>query len=263
MQEIIAATGHRPSKLGGYGGATEARLAGFAVAYLRQARPSKTISGMAQGWDFAFARASLELGIPFIAAVPFDGQEALWPAETQIAYRDLLTRAATVHIVSPGGYSAAKMRLRNEWMVDNGTRLAALWDGSTGGTASCVRYAEQVGLPLENLWSRWQAYKELRLRLTVIGGETAPNDFVVMREGRSIGRLREATERYGHNPGWDWTINIPLPVPAWTHGSAASLEEAKLAFKEAWGRFFATLTPDDIAHWHETVDAAQSRSGAR
>jgi hypothetical protein len=33
-----------------------------------QARPDKTISGMALGWDMAFAQVSADLGIPFIAA---------------------------------------------------------------------------------------------------------------------------------------------------------------------------------------------------
>lgn len=103
----------------------------------------------------------------------------------------------------------------------------------------------------------------LTLRRTVIGGDTLKKDYCVMFEGRSIGRIREATERMGHNPGWDWSINPPLPIPPWGVGSAGSLEAAKAAFREAWERFYASLTPDDIAHWHHIQDAAASRSVKR
>lgn len=153
--EIIAATGHRPTKLGGYGRATEARLAAFAEDYLTRVQPGMTVSGMALGWDMAFAQASAELGIPFIAAVPFEGQEAKWPAESQRFYRNLLLAARRVYIVSPGGYEPSKMQVRNEWMVDNATHVAALWDGSAGGTGNCVRYVEKIGRSWDNLWPEW------------------------------------------------------------------------------------------------------------
>jgi hypothetical protein len=41
-------------------------------------------------------------------------------------------------------------------MVDHGTRVAALWDGSSGGTGNCIRYARRVGRPFDNLWLDWQ-----------------------------------------------------------------------------------------------------------
>ena len=83
---------------------------------------------------------------------------------------------------------------------------------------------------------------ERKLRPTIIGGDNLGNDFVVLFEGRSIGRIRQAEERVGHNPGWDWAINPPLPIPPWGNGSADSLEQAKAAFRAAWERFYATLT---------------------
>jgi hypothetical protein len=83
---------------------------------------------------------------------------------------------------------------------------------------------------------------ELKLRPTVIGGDKLDNDFVVLFEGRSIGRVRQASERIGFNPGWDWVINPPLPIPPWCVGSEDSLEQAKAAFRAAWERFYAALT---------------------
>jgi hypothetical protein len=46
----------------------------------------------------------------------------------------------------------------------------------------------------------------LTLRLTVIAGETRPDDYCVYQHGRAIGRIRLAAERIGHNHGWDWVL---------------------------------------------------------
>lgn len=103
----------------------------------------------------------------------------------------------------------------------------------------------------------------LSLRRTVIGGDVLDNDYCVIREGRSIGRIHEATERFGFNPGWTWAINPPLPIPPWGSGQAPSLEQAKAELREAWERFYETLTPDDIEHWHHHQDAAAGRARER
>jgi hypothetical protein len=103
----------------------------------------------------------------------------------------------------------------------------------------------------------------LILRATVIGGETAPGDYCVFREGYSIGRIRFAKERIGHNPGWDWHVNPPLPVPAWCSGAEEMLEAAMASFREAWVRFYATLEPSDIDHWHNAVEGLLERERNR
>ncbi|MCK1668664.1 SLOG family protein [Bradyrhizobium sp. 153] len=149
---IIAATGHRPNKLGGYGDDVRKKLRTVARNYLGLSLASEVISGMALGWDQAFAEAAIQLGIPFTAAVPFEGQDAMWPAASRAHYGVLLSRAADIHVVSPPGYSAHKMQARNAWMCDNANRLCALWDGTTGGTWNCIEYASALGLPIDNVW---------------------------------------------------------------------------------------------------------------
>jgi uncharacterized phage-like protein YoqJ len=138
---ICAATGHRPGKLGGYSPAVAARLDRLAEEYLSIMRPDRVISGMALGWDQAWTRAAVRLGIPFDAAVPFEGQESAWPSTSQADYRALLTHATRVSVISPPGYAAWKMQKRDQWMVDKCTRLVALWDGTPGGTKNCIDYA--------------------------------------------------------------------------------------------------------------------------
>ena len=151
----LAATGHRPDKLGGYGAAVEVRLLGTAKDALRRhATPDTTvISGMALGWDMAIAEAAVSLDIPFIAAVPFFGQQSAWPFKSQERYHALLKKAQDRVIVCAGGYAAWKMQRRNEYMVDRATEILALWDGTPGGTANCISYAARCRKPIHNVWS--------------------------------------------------------------------------------------------------------------
>jgi uncharacterized phage-like protein YoqJ len=155
---ILAGTGHRPDKLGGYGAAVSARLVDLARAALLKYRPDEVVSGMALGWDTALALAALELGIPLTAAVPFEGQETKWRPEQQELFRAILARATSVVVVSPGGYAVWKMQVRNEWMVDRATGVLALWNGTSGGTANCVEYARTRKVKIVNLWNAWERY---------------------------------------------------------------------------------------------------------
>jgi hypothetical protein len=96
---------------------------------------------------------------------------------------------------------------------------------------------------------------DLTLRKTVIGGETADGDFTVWHEGRQIGRIRKTDDHVHGTEVHAWGITVPLPMAAWCHGSAATLDAAKDAFRTAWERFYSELTPDEIARWHHTQDA--------
>ena len=152
---IIAGTGHRPNKLGGYSEEASTKLIEMAEAYLQQTKPERVISGMALGWDMALGRAAVRCGIPLTAAVPFEGQEKMWPASSQESFRALRNCADTVVIVSEGGYAPWKMQVRNKWMVDNCDTVLALWNGTDGGTANCVRYAQAANKPIVNLWDKY------------------------------------------------------------------------------------------------------------
>ena len=116
----------------------------------------KVVTGMALGWDQAVARAALHQGIPFTAAIPFEGQDRLWPADARERYSTLLLSAAEVVVVTNGSLRISKaMQLRNEWMVDHSDRLIALWDGTGGGTANCVFYAQDRRHPITHIWDRY------------------------------------------------------------------------------------------------------------
>jgi uncharacterized phage-like protein YoqJ len=154
---IAAATGHRPDKLGGY--STHARLTDLAIAALSKYKPEKAISGFALGWDQAFADAVIQVGIPLIAAIPFPSQPSHWPKSSQLFYQQLLEKASEIKIISPDPYSARKMQIRNEWMVNNSDFMICLWDGSSGGTANCINYAVSKNKSHINLWKSWTKWK--------------------------------------------------------------------------------------------------------
>ena len=94
-------------------------------------------------------------GIPFTAAVPFYGQESMWPESSQEEYNKLLKVAKDVVYICDKGYAPWKMQIRNEWMVDHCDTVLALWNGTDGGTANCIRYAQKKNKPIINLWDHW------------------------------------------------------------------------------------------------------------
>ena len=103
----------------------------------------RVISGMAQGWDTLAARTAIDLGIPYIAAVPWIGFSSNWPGEHQHLYLDLLEKAERVEIICDTQvYQPWVYQKRDEWMVDNSDLLCSAWDGvREGGTWNTIKYA--------------------------------------------------------------------------------------------------------------------------
>lgn len=158
---ILAATGHRPQKLGGFGLDVFVRLSDFAKGQIQKINPSVVISGMAIGWDQAIACAAVELKIPLHAYIPFEGQESKWHPQDRARFDILRCQAEKVVIVCDGEYDSWKMQKRNEAMVDACDTLLALWDGSSGGTGNCIKYAKRIRskpLNIVNCWSDWTEF---------------------------------------------------------------------------------------------------------
>lgn len=143
---IVAFTGHRPDKLGGYKlpNPTYIKICQALDKTLSELKPDKAISGMALGIDQWAANICIKLNIPFIAAIPFVGQEGKWPESSQKTYHALLSKAAEKVIVCDGSYEIQKMQIRNEWMVNRCDLLIGVWDGTKGGTGNCIEYAKSV-----------------------------------------------------------------------------------------------------------------------
>jgi len=139
----------------------------IAIEWLRHLAPRGVISGLAQGWDSALIEACWALGLPYVACAPFKGQESKWPGAAQFRYRQYVERAAKVVVCSPGEYSAQKMQIRNERMIDMALKdgpsnelVIALWDGSAGGTKNCIDYAQRKQIEIINAWQYAKLYPE-------------------------------------------------------------------------------------------------------
>ncbi len=103
----------------------------------------RAYSGMALGFDTIACQVCKDLGIPYVAVKPFEGQELKWNYQAQETYKALCKEAKEVVVVSEGNYSPDKMFLRDEYLVDVGDILIAAWDGrNTGGTHHTIQYAK-------------------------------------------------------------------------------------------------------------------------
>ena len=149
---ILGVSGHRP-KYWEHAPEKYRALVAIVRSYLQKERPDKIITGMALGMDTAVAEVAAELGIPFMAAVPFKGQETLWPQEDQDRYNSLLTKAFSTVVVCPGGFSPEAYKKRNEFIVANCHSLLILYNGAKrSGTGHLVGLATARQMPMVNLW---------------------------------------------------------------------------------------------------------------
>ncbi len=138
---VIGFTGHRK-----FAGDVK-QLTEVIKTILKKNSPTKCITGMALGFDTIAAEICIDLEIPFVAAVPFEGQDNVFPQESKDKYKEILSKAKLVKLVSEGGYSIEKFQLRNEYIVDNCDLLVACYDGTPGGTKNCIDYAIKKSLP--------------------------------------------------------------------------------------------------------------------
>jgi len=122
--KLVAFTGHRPAKFGGYDEdryrivKTKELLRANIIASIEDGCDG-FITGMAMGIDIWAAEIVLELKeqyphIKLVAAVPFEGQQKMWPYPSQERWRNVLGKADHVEYVCDPGYAPWKMMKRNE-----------------------------------------------------------------------------------------------------------------------------------------------------
>lgn len=164
---IIAVTGHRPDKLGGYSDEAYVKIVNLANFFIsRLDKKTVILTGMAQGWDQAVAAACLNNQIEYIACIPFRGQELLWSPASQKTYNTLMSTSSNTIVIDedldvktnnlPWKISKA-MQDRNKYMIDNCQHVFALWNSSKGGTANTIKYAKQKNIEITNCWPTFQA----------------------------------------------------------------------------------------------------------
>jgi uncharacterized phage-like protein YoqJ len=147
---IVVGSGHRPEKISDRDWLLEN------ICYVYElAGAEKIIQGCAAGSDLMFAYAAHAMKIPYIAAKPWGnhksrmGGSSGFKNDDSVVYDKMIRHASEVVNVTglddyPGPWAYQK---RNEWMVDQITPetgiVVAVWDGSSSGTANCVKYAQE------------------------------------------------------------------------------------------------------------------------
>lgn len=87
---------------------------------------------------------------------------------------------------------------------------------------------------------------DLTMRRTVIGGKTAPDDYIVIWDGLCIGRIFKTVDVGGGN-AWSWSCAIAgAPQRSSHRGRAGSLNAAKADFRAAWSELQSELSYDQI-----------------
>jgi len=168
----IAITGHRPNKLNNDYDLTSplVKKIKFEIQHIitQSNQPGSNlelITGMALGIDTLFALLAIENKIPFIAAIPCKDQEKMWVQKSKDLYQSILkNKLCSIQMVSFKEYDLDCMNKRNEWMVDNCDLLIAVWDGISGGTANCIKYAVKKKKQIIYI-----DLKELKLKYKIYG----------------------------------------------------------------------------------------------
>lgn len=144
---ILAGTGHRPERLQG----REESVIRLTRELLESLKPERVITGLAAGFDQILAVEAIDLGIPLTSAMPYKGFGGRWHPDHQEILKFILDKSDHVEVCSQS-YHGGVFQIRDEWMVDNATDIAACWDlGCSGGTYNTIVYAEKVGKQVYHL----------------------------------------------------------------------------------------------------------------
>ena len=109
------------------------------------------LSGMALGFDMICVEILLELKkrykyVRIIGVLPCKNQDCKWPEKEQKRYRKLLDQLDYIRCKYDEYIGAECMLERNRFMVNNSSKMIALFNGQNGGTKSTIDYAKNQNL---------------------------------------------------------------------------------------------------------------------
>jgi uncharacterized phage-like protein YoqJ len=121
----IVITGHRTEKLAPYDmGWIQTSIDQLLVEIRMLGDKHVAYAGMASGVDLHFCKSCILLGIPYIACVPFEGQEKTMNYHDAEVREQLLKSAKEIKEV------------KNSWFVEHCDVAIVVFDGNKGGTAN-------------------------------------------------------------------------------------------------------------------------------
>lgn len=123
-----------------------AKIARFLSLQHEEHSDLMVISGGALGVDQLAAEEAQRQAIPVIFILPFPVSviSARWRSKDWEHLKALVTKATAAYQIQKG-FSFDAYQLRNEAMANHCDLLCAVFSGLPGGTANCIRYAEEQG----------------------------------------------------------------------------------------------------------------------
>lgn len=111
------------------------------------------LDGMALGGDMLCADMILGLknkykDLRLVCVLPCLEQEKLWNNFDKSRYNYILSQADEV-VCLRDSYCDGCMQARDKFMIDNSSRLIAIFSGKKGGTSFTVKLAQKDGLDIE------------------------------------------------------------------------------------------------------------------
>jgi uncharacterized phage-like protein YoqJ len=179
---ILAVTGHRPPRLGGFNVPNPVFDAVMRALdeQLMSLQPEMVLTGMGLGVDQWAADLCRLNEIPYTAVIPFEGYQNAWPAESRRTYDLLIRDAALVRTLASeppeGANVAGLLRTRNRYLINESDALLAVYSQiRETGTGQAVGYAMEQHRPVyfaqirpemwalaRTEWERFQAQKAFR-----------------------------------------------------------------------------------------------------
>ena len=111
------------------------------------------LCGMALGFDMICAETVISLkkkfpNIKIIGALPCKTQDLKWPQKERNRYHNLLEQLDGIRCIYNTYVGAKCMIERNHFMVNNSSKIIALFDGQNGGTKDTINYAKKQNLDI-------------------------------------------------------------------------------------------------------------------
>jgi hypothetical protein len=116
------------------------------------------VSSLAAGADQLFASLVIDLGGALEVIIPAARYESTLFGPDLDSYRELLSRAQTIHRLSFSEPDEEAFYAAGKEVVKLSDQLFAVWDGKPaqglGGTADIVSFAERCGIPVNVIWPK-------------------------------------------------------------------------------------------------------------
>jgi hypothetical protein len=155
----VVVTGHRPPQLGGYDADLSdlrRRLSEILVAKRAIDDDVVVLTGLGLGAEQLGAEAALDVGIPFVAVLPYPDPESVWPGPSRARFRELAGAAERTVILQqkapPSRQQAgAALSRRDAWLARVAHEAIVVWDEDDAAIGKQVRtFRDRVGE--ENVW---------------------------------------------------------------------------------------------------------------